>query len=65
MIERFLVAWCRQMHNRPMWPVQGKYICSQCLRQHPVPWEARTPVVMPTRATQPVASSSASMDVCA
>ena len=27
------------MHNRAMWPIHGKYICPQCLREHRVNWE--------------------------
>ena len=63
MIEKFLAAWCRQMHNSLMWPMNGKYTCSQCLRQHQVPWAAKTPLVMPARVS--VSAPSASMDVCA
>jgi len=22
-----------------MWPIHGKYICPQCLREYPVAWE--------------------------
>jgi hypothetical protein len=66
MIEKFLAAWCRHMHNSFMWPMHGKYTCTQCLRQHPVPWEVSTPVepiVMP--GPRAVPAPSASMDVCA
>ena len=65
MIEKFLAAWCRNMHDSLMWPMHGKYTCAKCLREHPVPWETRKPVVvMPARAAaRPVAP--ASMDVCA
>ena len=31
--------WCVQVHRRAMWPVNGKYICSRCLREYPVLWE--------------------------
>ena len=65
MIERLLTAWCRHTHHNPMWPAHGKYRCGKCLRQHPVPWEMRTPIVMPARSVKPVAARSASMDVCA
>jgi hypothetical protein len=27
------------MHNNAMWPMHGKYICPDCLREHPVAWE--------------------------
>jgi len=68
MIEKFLSAWCRQMHNSLMWPMHGKYKCSKCLREHPVAWETRRPVVvMPARGARTVAQTvaPASMDVCA
>lgn len=66
MIEKFLAAWCRNMHRGAMWPMHGRYICPQCLRQHPVAWGG-TPVVpspLP-RPSRAVAAASASMDVCA
>jgi hypothetical protein len=31
--------WCKSVHTQPMWPIHGKYICSQCLREYPVAWE--------------------------
>jgi hypothetical protein len=31
--------WCRKMHTQAMWPIHGKYICPQCLREHRVAWE--------------------------
>ena len=31
--------WCKKMHSQPMWPIHGKYICPQCLREYPVAWE--------------------------
>jgi hypothetical protein len=31
--------WCKKMHESPMWPIHGKYICPQCLREYPVAWE--------------------------
>jgi hypothetical protein len=36
-IRRF---WCRKLHKAAMWPIHGKYICSRCLEEHPVYWEA-------------------------
>ncbi len=27
------------MHRRAMWPMHGKYICQQCLREYPLNWE--------------------------
>ena len=26
------------MHTGAMWPIRGKYICPQCLREYPVQW---------------------------
>ena len=65
MLEKFLAFWCRTMHDSVMWPVQGKYICSQCLRQYSVGWETRTTVTIPVRAPRPIPAPSASMDICA
>ena len=31
--------WCREFHGKPMWPINGKYICPTCLRETPVSWE--------------------------
>jgi hypothetical protein len=31
--------WCKKMHSQPMWPIHGKYICPQCLREYRVAWE--------------------------
>ena len=31
--------WCKKMHSQAMWPIHGKYICPQCLREYPVAWE--------------------------
>ena len=39
MWNRIQEVWCNTMHPRAMWPIHGKYICPQCLRQHPVSWE--------------------------
>jgi len=39
MLDRIATAWCRKMHTRAMWPIHGKYTCSQCLREYPVAWE--------------------------
>jgi hypothetical protein len=30
--------WCHFAHSEPMWPVNGEYRCSTCLRTYPVPW---------------------------
>jgi hypothetical protein len=24
-----------------MWPIHGRYICSECFREYPVAWEGR------------------------
>jgi len=39
MWNRISEFWCRKMHTRAMWPIHGKYLCSQCLREYPVAWE--------------------------
>ena len=65
MVEKILVAWCRRMHKAALWPMHGKYTCARCLRQHPVPWDVRQPIVMPLRRPRPAQAASASMDVCA
>ncbi|HKA00629.1 MAG TPA: hypothetical protein VKE70_29155 [Candidatus Solibacter sp.] len=63
MLEKFLAAWCRTMHDAAMWPMHGKYVCRQCLREHPVEWEgAKSLAPRPPRAAR---AASASMDVCA
>jgi hypothetical protein len=31
--------WCKRMHSGAMWPIHGKYICPDCLREYPVVWE--------------------------
>ena len=31
--------WCRNMHAKAMWPIHGRYICPQCLREHALAWE--------------------------
>jgi hypothetical protein len=28
--------WCETMHDRVMWPIHGRYLCSTCLREYPV-----------------------------
>ncbi len=39
MWNRIAELWCRTMHKSAMWPMHGKYICQQCLREYPVAWE--------------------------
>jgi len=40
MWNRMSVWWCKTMHSRAMWPVHGKYICPDCLREYPVVWSS-------------------------
>ena len=40
MFERISEFWCKNMHTRAMWPIHGRYICPQCLREHAVVWES-------------------------
>ena len=35
--------WCANMHTQAMWPMHGKYVCSRCLCEHAVAWEAPKP----------------------
>jgi hypothetical protein len=35
----FSELWCRKMHTRAMWPIHGRYVCQECLREYPVAWE--------------------------
>jgi hypothetical protein len=46
--------WCKKTHNRPMWPINGRYICSDCLRSFPVAWETS----VPKRPSHPMPSAS-------
>ena len=39
MLEWIAKYWCRAMHQKAMWPIHGRYICPECLREHPVEWE--------------------------
>jgi len=41
-------AWCKLMHDSPMWPINGRYQCRRCLRHHPVAWEVKDKAVMST-----------------
>jgi hypothetical protein len=38
MWKRLGDIWCILMHEKPMWPIHGRYECSICGRQHQVPW---------------------------
>ena len=42
-------VWCKMMHRGAMWPIHGKYVCPQCLREHPVVWDGAAPVHMDSR----------------
>ena len=39
MWDRIAEVWCKSMHSKAMWPIHGKYICPDCLREYPVVWE--------------------------
>jgi hypothetical protein len=39
MWNRISELWCKSMHSKAMWPIHGKYICPNCLREYPVIWE--------------------------
>ena len=41
MWSRFAIRWCRTMHSTVMWPMNGRYICSRCLREYAVDWPAQ------------------------
>ena len=38
--------WCRTMHSKTSWPVNGRYVCLTCHREYPVVWEAGTPTAV-------------------
>jgi hypothetical protein len=38
MWKRLGDLWCNLMHEKPMWPIHGRYECSVCGRQHQVAW---------------------------
>ena len=38
------------MHSKAMWPMHGKYVCPDCLREYPVMWEDTPRPAPPTRA---------------
>ena len=39
MLDKISELWCKIMHDRPMWPIHGRYICSDCMREYAVEWE--------------------------
>jgi hypothetical protein len=40
LLERVEQLWCMTMHTGTMWPMNGRYVCRECLRAYPVPFEA-------------------------
>lgn len=48
LLERFSIRWCRMMHDAPMWPIRGHYLCRACGRSFQVPW-ATEPAAPPVR----------------
>ncbi len=57
-VDRIAGWWCKRMHNEPMWPVNGKYICRTCLRAHPVEWSnSHSYATRPVPALHPVPAS--------
>jgi hypothetical protein len=42
------------MHSKAMWPIHGKYICPDCLREYPVAWED-----LPVAAEKPIPTKPA------
>jgi len=40
MLNWIASLWCRKVHSGAMWPIHGRYICPQCLREYPVEWSA-------------------------
>jgi transposase-like protein len=46
----FLKYWCKTMHSQAMWPIHGRYLCSQCLREYPVEWGGRLSSAEPNGA---------------
>jgi len=37
--SRFAELWCSVMHAGAMWPIHGRYQCSQCHRVFAAPWQ--------------------------
>jgi hypothetical protein len=35
--------WCGLIHNAPMWPIHGSYLCRVCFRSYHIPWDAKAP----------------------
>lgn len=49
--------WCKTMHSKAMWPMHGRYICPDCGREIPVPWEVTPPAVEYMRPPEPARES--------
>jgi hypothetical protein len=58
MWDRITRAWCQAMHEHTTWPMHGRYMCTDCLREYPVAWDA------PLHAPSKYATASVSIDVC-
>lgn len=72
MLNRISKAWCKAMHNKAMWPINGKYVCSECLREYTVTWEGlpraaeyADPALRAVQVKHALPAPSVSMDVCA
>jgi hypothetical protein len=39
MVELTTKWWCRTFHSKMMRPVNGHYLCAECLRDWPVHWD--------------------------
>jgi hypothetical protein len=39
MWDKISELWCKIMHDHAMWPIHGRYICSDCMREYAVEWE--------------------------
>jgi hypothetical protein len=52
-------VWCKKMHRGAMWPIHGKYVCPQCLREHPVAWEGDAPARSSSRISEKAAAVAA------
>jgi hypothetical protein len=44
--EKLHTLWCALMHDSLMWPIHGEYQCRTCGRHYPVPWAAKTMVLI-------------------
>jgi hypothetical protein len=38
MIHRIRSTWCKVMHDKAMWPINGKYVCASCGFEYRVEW---------------------------